>query len=353
MAEYAEDVAAKLKSIFPLAEGLSLLGNLKVERFADGELEVSSLGSVRGRDVFLFANAARNKFGISVEENKIELYNAIDALKRAKAGRIIVIEPFVSCSRSDRTNRRNSVGLWVHFKILASLGTDQIITFQLHSDKSKSMLDPTICGLDDIPINFLLMRSLCDEYIRDLGFLRETVRKDWLFCSVDAGGEKLAKKFALAFGTDLIIAHKQRDYSRPNVVDSISILSSSPIEGKVIWIVDDMIDTGGSVYALVEELARRKVAEINIATVHPVFSEPAVSRLQNLAQRCGLKNILVTDTIPYSDDLHQSLPNLRVVSSVDLAAHIVSTVHNNQSLSVSFESFNAESYLQSERQLLF
>jgi ribose-phosphate pyrophosphokinase len=138
---------------------------LSTDRFADGELEVVVNASIRGKDVILFTSSARNEAGIGVEEAKIELYHAIDALKRAQAAKIIVFEPFVSCSRSDRTTRRSSVGLWVHLKILASLGARHIVTYQLHSDKSKSMVDPTICVIDDIPALTLLKRRLCDVYI--------------------------------------------------------------------------------------------------------------------------------------------------------------------------------------------
>jgi ribose-phosphate pyrophosphokinase len=151
--------------------------------------------------VFLFASAARNEAGIGVEEAKIELYHAVDALKRSQAERVIVFEPFVSSSRSDRTTRRNSVGLWVHFKTLVSLGVCHIITFQLHSDKSKTMLDPTVCPIDDVPGLRLLKKRLCDVYIRDVETLENEVRQHWAFCSVDAGGEKLARRFANSFGT--------------------------------------------------------------------------------------------------------------------------------------------------------
>ncbi|MDR0719394.1 MAG: ribose-phosphate diphosphokinase, partial [Treponema sp.] len=281
-----------------------------------------------------------------VEEAKLELYYAVDALKRSQARNIIVFEPFISCSRSDRTTRRNSVGLWVHFKILASLGTRHIITYQLHSNKSESMLDPTICTQDDIPGLTLLEKYLCDSYIRNIETLETVVRPKWAFCSVDAGGEKLARSFANAFGAPLVVAHKQRDYSKTNSIESINILSAEPVEGKVLWIVDDMIDTAGSVESLIHALVPLKPAEINIIAVHAPFSPPAAERLSRLIEEGHLKHIMVTDTI-CPNAMQGLLPTMEVVPSAALSARIISTLMRNTSMGKLMINFNAEKYLKS------
>jgi ribose-phosphate pyrophosphokinase len=282
MRDYASRVVShlvKFPSFSPLEESINGVDLLQTDRFADGEMEVAVNASIRGKDVILFTSCSRNEAGIGVEEAKIELYHAVDALKRSQAERIIVFEPFISCSRSDRTTRRSSVGLWVHIKILSSLGTSHLVTYQLHSDKSKSMVDPTICLVDDIPALTLLKRYLCDAYIQNVETLEQVVRPNWAFCSVDAGGEKIARGFANAFGAPLVVAHKQRDYSRSNTIESINILSAEPVEGKVLWIVDDMVDTAGSVESLIRALGPLKPAEVNIIAVHALFSDPAVKRL--------------------------------------------------------------------------
>lgn len=346
MREFAERVAKRVSVMLdPQLRAEELHLDLSVERFADGEMEVTCRSSVRGKDIFLFANASRNPLGLSVEECKLELYYAVDALKRAKAGRITVVEPFVSSSRSDRATRRNSVGLWVHFKTLSSLGADQIITCQLHSDKSKSMIDPVLCSFDDVPASSLLKKYICDQFVRDVATLKDEVKNNWVFCSVDSGGEKLAKRFAQAFGTELVIAHKQRDYSKANTVESITILSSTPIDSKQVWIVDDMIDTGGSIHVLVKELAKRGVRNINIAAVHALFSEPAVTRLAALYEEGLISNLVVCDTIPCPDSLKERLPCLQVVSSADLFATVAVSIHNDESVSRYFGEFDAEEYL--------
>jgi ribose-phosphate pyrophosphokinase len=271
----------------------------------------------------------------------------VDALKRSQAEKIIVFEPYVSCSRSDRTTRRSSVGLWIHLKILASLGTRHIVTYQLHSDKSKSMIDPTICVMDDIPALTLLKRRLCDVYIRNPETLEQEVRPHWAFCSVDAGGEKLARRFANSFGAPLVVAHKQRDYSKMNTVESVSILSSEPIEGKVLWIVDDMVDTAGSVETLIRALAPLGPKEINLIAVHALFSHPGPERLTRLSEEGLLNHIMVTDTVYGPDPEPNLIPNLEVVPSAELSAKVIRTIVTNSPMGKLLRPFDAETYLKS------
>jgi ribose-phosphate pyrophosphokinase len=350
MKHYASRVAlqlVKFPSFANMEESINGVELLSTDRFADGEMEVVVNASILGKDVFLFTSSARNEAGISVEEAKIELYHAIDALKRAQAAKIIVFEPFVSCSRSDRTTRRSSVGLWVHVKILANLGARHIVTYQLHSDKSKSMVDPAFCVVDDIPALTLLMSRLCDMYIQSMEKLETEVRSRWAFCSVDAGGEKLARLFANAFGAPLVVAHKQRDYSKANTVESVNILSAEPLEGKVLWIVDDMVDTAGSAETLIRALAPLKPAEVNLIAVHALFSPPAAKRLSTLSEAGLLKRIMVTDTVCCDCERHEQIPGLEVVPSSELSARIIKAIVTNASMSKLLRSFNAEIYLKS------
>jgi len=349
MRNYASQVIqylSKYPCFSDFADQIDGLDLLNTDCFADGEMEISINKSVRGRDVILFTSCSRNDAGIGVEETKIELYNTVDALKRSQAGDILVFEPYISCSRSDRTTRRNSVGLWVHFKILTSLGVRHIITYQLHSNKSESMLDPTICTIDDIPALTLLERYLCDVYITNMKTLEEEVRPHWAFCSVDAGGEKLAREFANAFGAPLVVAHKQRDYSKNNSIESMNILSAEPIEGKIIWIVDDMIDTANSVESLIRALAILQPKEVNIIAIHAPFSPPASRRLNSLAEEGLLRHIIVTDTVgtsgfPGANQL------IEVVPSTELSARIIRTLVTNESMGKLMRPFSAEIYLKS------
>ncbi len=328
-------------------EDEGLIGTLRTCSFADGEMEVEIEPSIRGKDVFLFANAARNAAGLAVEESKVEMYHAVDALRRAQARRIILFEPYCSCGRSDRTTRRNSVGLFVHYKTLMSLGVDHILTYQLHSDKSRTMVDPSVCAIDDIPGLAMLKQYICDTLIKSRDYLRNVVRHDWLFCSVDAGGEGIARRFAGSFGGQLVIAHKQRDYRSANKVAAINILSATTLKDKTVWVVDDMIDTAGSVRALVQELAQRGVKSVNLAAVHAVLSPPACERISDLVDNGLVDNIVVSDTVASPEILRELLPSLHVVSSAEQSAAVISNVHQERPLSKFFEPFDAEEYLSS------
>ncbi len=344
---YAKKTVEELQNhperlLFP--ETIDFTQEISVRQFADGEMEVTLHKSVRGKTVFLFTCSARNDQGISVEECKIELYHIIDVLQRSHAHEIIIFEPYMSSSRSDRTTRRNSVGLWIHYKTIISLGADHVITYQMHSDKSKTIFDPCLCSIDDVPATSLLQKYLCDTTIHDKHIMDTEVADSWLFCSVDAGGEKLAKQFAAAFGTQLVVAHKQRSYEKVNTVECINILSAVPIEGKKIWIVDDMIDTAGSIYGLIRELGSRQCAEINVIIIHPVFSDPATSRLHELKNEGLLNRLIVCDTISCDKPL-QDMPFMEIVPSGRLSAQIVLTISQDRQMADIIDFFSPAAYL--------
>jgi len=352
MKGYAEEVSQKLAKFPRFAGKIDQFGwadLLKVKRFADYEIEVEVKSSVRGKHVILFASCAQNdarKAAVSSAEAKIELYHSVDALKRGQPEKITVFEPFISCSRSDRATRRNSVGLWTHLKTLAGMGANHVITYQLHSDKSKFMLDPTICAMDNIPAMTLLQQRLCDAYIQDLRKLETEVRENWAFCSVDAGGEKEARLFANSFGAPLVVAHKQRDLSKENTVDSIYILSAEPLEGKTLWIVDDIVDTAGSVETLARALAPLRPKEINILAVHAPFSPPAAERLARLSREGILNRIMVTDTV-CTDALREKMPGIEIASSTWLSARVINSIITHSPMGDLLLEFKAPAYLNS------
>ncbi len=348
MRSYARAVVdnlARYPSLAPFASSFDGVDALSLLHFSDGEIEVEVKPSIRGKTIYLFTSCARNEAGIPVEKAKMELYHTVDALKRAQAKRIVVFEPYVSCSRSDRTTRRNSVGLWVHFKTLTALGCSHILTFQLHSDKSKNMLDPLICAIDDVPALNLLKQYICDVHIKTVDNLRKEVRPNWAFCSVDAGGEKLARSFANAFGAALVIAHKKRDYTKANEVEAVHILSAEPLEGKTLWIVDDMIDTASSVQLLVRALAKQKPRAIHLAVVHPVLSPPACERLVELKEEGLLGHIVVSDSVNCSSEICSLLPDIELVRSKERAAELIYGIIHGRSLSRYFSRFDSEGYL--------
>jgi ribose-phosphate pyrophosphokinase len=209
------------------------------------------------------------------------------------------------------------------------------------------MLDPTICTIDDIPITFLLARYLCDAYIRNMKTLQNEVRPRWAFCSVDAGGDTLARGVAHAFGAPLVVAHKQRDYSKANSIESINILSHEPVEGKILWIIDDMIDTAGSVESLIRALGVLKPSEINVIAAHAVFSNPAAKRIQELSGQGLLNRVIVSDTVYCTCCIPEGIPRLEVVPSAELSARIIHTLVNYAPMSKLMREFDAEKYFKS------
>ena len=300
---------------------------LRTKVFADGEMEVELPETIRGSYAYLIASCGRNSLGLSTSEQKVELYHAVDAIKRSAAEKLILIEPYMSSSRSDRTTRRNSVGFWTHCKTLMGLGVDQIITYHLHSDKSKSVLDPAQTLIDDIPAVSLILDYLSSRTARS---------EQFTVCSNDAGSENLARDYARALGAELIIAYKHRDYRTINTVSQIRVLSDAPLDGKVVWIVDDMIDTGGSLVALCSELVKRGVVSVNAVITHPVFSEPALSRLKELNRQGLLHRLVTTDTLEIGADIREALPFVEVVSTARTTAEAILRIFLGGSLSAFF-----------------
>lgn len=344
---YARQVVQSINAqpdrlLFP--DSIDYTDALEVTVFADGELEVELNKSVRGRTVALFTTCARNDAGLSVEQCKIELYHTIDVLKRSQACKIIVFEPYISCSRSDRTTRRNSVGFWIHYKTLISLGCNHLITYQLHSDKSKTIFDPCLCSVDDVPAVALLQKYLCETAIKTEENLKTDVRDNWAFCSVDAGGEKLARRFSTAFGSQLVIAQKQRNYQKPNTVDSINLLSAVPLSGRTLWIVDDMVDTGGSIYGLVRELRKKTHREINVMIVHPVISGPAIDRLNELKKEGSIGRLIACDTVSCTEPA-KALPFMEVIPSYAMSAQIILTIILERQMSELIDKFSPADFL--------
>lgn len=318
---------------------------IETKSFADGEIEAYITITLKGKDVVLFASSGRSYAEQDPAKAKLTLYHTIDAIKRSQPNRLTIFEPYCSPSRSDRSLGRNSVGLWVHYKTLISLGVNKIITYQLHSDKTKSMVDPTLCAMEDIPGTLQLMEYIAMHFIKEKDYYNEYVQEHWLFCSVDAGGEGFARKFSKAFHTGLITAYKQRDYTKENTVESINILTATDLTDKVIWIVDDMIDTAGSVESLIRTLEHHKVKEVNLAVVHPVFSRPSLEKLNILYKQGLLNKVLVMDTIPHAPEYSKPYPFLEIVPSTQLTAQIVMRIHEDNSLSPFFEEFNIEKFL--------
>ncbi|NMC68286.1 MAG: ribose-phosphate pyrophosphokinase [Spirochaetales bacterium] len=340
--DYSLDVLHNLRGLNEYtSKFVDLNGEKNVKCFSDGEIEIEILSSVRKKDIYVIQRTSnRNVNNLSTHENKIELFHLIDSLKRSHAGSITVIEPFISCSRSDRAYARNSSGLAIHFKTLVSIGANHVITYQLHSEKSKMMIDPVYAYIDDVPLYPQIQKYIFKEFVKTREYLHNEVHKNWAICSVDAGGEKVARAFADIFGCQLIIANKRRSYSRVNTIEGVSLLTDEPIENKTIWVIDDMIDTAGSILELVKALKARNPKEINIAIAHPVFSGPGVSRMIEMHELGYIQTLLVCDTIWISDQMKNEMPFMKIISTAPITADIIYKTNIGESLSIYFDPIN-------------
>ena len=273
------------------------LGNLVVTKFSDGEFAVSYEESIRGRDVFLVQSTFPNS------DNLMELLLMIDAAKRASARHIIAVIPYFGWARQDRKDKpRVSIGAKLVADLLSAAGIDRLITMDLHADQ--------IQGFFDVPVDHLYASGVILPYLQSLHL------KDLVVASPDVGGSKRANTFAKYLG-----CNKTR--ARANVVDSMQIIGD--VNGKNVVIVDDMVDTAGTITKAADIMKAAGAKSVRACASHCVMSGPASERVQNSA----LEEIVFTDSIPYSN----RCAKVKQLSVADMFAETIRRVVNNESIS--------------------
>ena len=297
----------------PLAEAIckevgTELGNAEVGAFSDGENFVSIYETVRGSDVFVVQSTSS-----PVNDNLMELLIMIDALKRASAGRITAVMPYFGWARQDRKDRpRVPIGAKLVANMLMAAGVDRVMTMDLHADQ--------IQGFFDVPVDALYASGIFVPYIKSLNI------EDLSIAAPDMGGAKRANTYSKLLGTPIIISHKER--AKANVVGKMTAIGD--VEGRNVLIVDDMIDTAGTICMAADMLMSRGAKSVRAAITHPVLSGPAYERINESA----LEEVIVTDTIPLNPnkDLHK----FTVLSVADLFADVIERVHNYKEISSIF-----------------
>lgn len=266
----------------PLAEAICkelnvTLSNNNLDRFADGEIYARMDDTVRGRDCFIVQSTSR-----PVNDNLMSLLINIDALKRASAGRITAVIPYYGYARQDRKARgRDPITAKLVANLLTAAGADRILTMDLHA--------PQIQGFFDIPLDHLTGTQLFIDYYKDV-IDRNGGPDAFTVVSPDVGSIARSRAFAEALGMDLAIVDKRRP--KPNVCETMNVIGS--VEGKRCIMLDDMVDTAGSLCNAAAALEARGAVEIYAAATHGVLSGPACSRIE--ASR--IKELLLLDTIP-------------------------------------------------------
>ena len=280
--------------------------------FANGEIFVRFEESVRGSDAFVLQShpAPLNQW---IMEQLI----MIDALKRGSAKRITAVLPFYPYARQDKKHRgREPISARLIADLLKTAGADRIITVDLHTDQ--------IQGFFDGPVAHMHALGQLAQYVRE-NYGTENI----CVVSPDAGRVKVAEKWADALdGAPLAFVHKTRDPLVPNQVKSNRVVGD--VSGRTCVLIDDMIDTGGTIAGAVEVLKNAGAGDVIIATTHGVFSDPAAERLAN----CGAKEVIATNTLPIPEE--KRFPTLTVLSIAPLLARTIQEVFENGSVTSLF-----------------
>ena len=278
------------------------LGKMVMTKFSDGEFAVSYEQSVRGRDLFLVQSTFPNS------DNLMELLLMIDAAKRASAKSINAVIPDFGWARQDRKDKpRVSIGAKLVADLLSVAGVDRVITMDLHADQ--------IQGFFDVPVDHLYASGVILPYLISLKL------DEMVIASPDVGGSKRANTYAKYLGVPLVLCNKTR--ARANVVESMQIIGD--VEGKNVIIVDDMVDTAGTITKAADIMMEAGAKSVRACASHCVMSGPASERVQNSA----LEEIVFTDSIPYT----QRCAKVKQLSVADMFADTIRRVVENKSIS--------------------
>lgn len=283
------------------------LGASEVTQFSDGEFVPSFTDSVRGATLFVVQST------FPPTENLMELLLTIDAAKRASADKVIAVMPYFGWARQDRKDKpRVSIGAKLVANLLTAAGVDRIMTCDLHADQ--------IQGFFDLPVDHIYASKVFIPYLKSLNI------ENLGIAAPDMGGAKRANAYAKELACPVIICHKSRE--KANVVASITAIGE--VEGKNVVIVDDLIDTAGTLVKAAEVLMDKGAASVRACATHAVLSGPAYDRINNSC----LKEVFVTDTIPLKEGADTS--KIKVVSMAETFAAIIRKVYNYQPISTEF-----------------
>ena len=293
-----------------IAKALKLdLGKSIVNVFSDGEFQPAFDESVRGATVFIVQST------FPPVENLFELLLMIDAAKRASAYKVVAVMPYFGWARQDRKNRpRVSIGAKLVANMLTAAGCDRVMTADIHADQ--------IQGFFDVPFDHVYASGLFLNYLRGLNIENLSI------AAPDMGGAKRANAYSRSLGCPLIVCHKSRE--RANVVGSMTAIGD--VEGRNVVIVDDMVDTAGTLCKAANMLKEKGALSVRAVATHPVLSGAAY---ENIA-KSELDELVVSDTIPLRAKEGQDTSKIKVISVADLFADIINKVYTDTSISGTF-----------------
>ena len=297
----------------PLAEEIARhmglpLGDSTVKRFADGEIFVRINQNARGRDVFIIQPTPPPADSI------MELLLLVDAAKRASAARVTAIMPYFGYARQDRKDQpRVALGAKLVANLIEAAGTDKVLGMDFHTHQ--------IQGFFDVPVDHLYAAPVLTHYFRGLALDNPVV------VAPDVGAAKMARGFARRMNASFAIIDKRRP--QQNVAEVMEVVGD--VKGRPCIIVDDMIDTAGTLVSVVDALKDRGAKAIYAAATHPIFSGPARDRLSGSA----LEEVVVTNTLHLPEE--KRFDKLRILSIAELLARAIRYTHSNESVSQLFD----------------
>ncbi len=272
------------------------LGGEKVKRFSDGEIQIEIDENVRSKEVFVIQSICS-----PVNENLVELLLMLDALKRASANRITAVIPYYGYARQDKkVAPRVPISAKLVADLLTVAGAARIITMDLHSGQ--------IQGFFNIPVDNLFAAPVIIDYIR------KKFNNDLVIVSPDAGGVERARAFAKRLNAGLAIIDKRRD--APNQAKAMAVIGD--VADKVVVILDDMVDTAGTLVEAAGAIMRNGAREIHASCCHAVLSGPAIERIED----SDLKTLVVTDTIPLNENA-RACDKIKVLSISELIGEAI------------------------------
>jgi ribose-phosphate pyrophosphokinase len=293
-----------------IAKSLKMdLGKSVVTVFSDGEFQPAFDESVRGATIFIVQST------FPPVENLFELLLMIDAAKRASAYKVIAVMPYFGWARQDRKDRpRVSIGAKMVANLLAASGCDRVMTCDLHADQ--------IQGFFDFPVDHIYASSIFLPYVRNLKLPNLSI------AAPDMGGAKRANAYSRILSCPLIICHKSRE--KPNVVGSMTAIGD--VEGRDIVIVDDMVDTAGTLCKAANMLMEKGATSVRAMATHAVLSGAAYNNIAN----SQLTELVVSDTIPLRCAQGTDTSKIKVLSVAEIFGDVINKVYNYQSISDSF-----------------
>jgi ribose-phosphate pyrophosphokinase len=281
------------------------LGKVKTTYFSDGEFQPAFEESVRGRRIFIIGSTFPNA------DNLMEMLLMLDAAKRASARHITAVMPYFGWARQDRKDKpRVAIGAKLVANLLQSAGATRIMTMDLHADQ--------IQGFFEKPVDHLFASTIFMPYIKSLKLDNLTI------ASPDMGGSKRAYAYSKHLHSDVVICYKQR--KKANVISHMELIGD--VQGKNVILIDDMIDTGGTLAHAANLMMERGAISVRAICTHPILSGGAYEKIEN----SGLTELIVSDTIP----LKKETSKIKVVSCAPLFADVMHKVQDNTSISDQF-----------------